>query len=158
MWPREQSGPGRLRGRARPDEPSRGVDTRRPVPRAARIAGGLVGAEGVAGVVVGVVELIRGLTAGAASPRGAYGLAFWLIPMGAAVLAGGWALWSGRRWGRTLGVLANLLLLPVGYTMAFQSHLAGFGIPVLILALAVLVLLFSPATVAWLDRGYGRRG
>ncbi|GAA4399188.1 hypothetical protein GCM10023147_36240 [Tsukamurella soli] len=129
-----------------------------PSPRAARIAGGLVGAEGVAGVVVGVVELIRGLTAGAASPRGAYGLAFWLIPMGAAVLAGGWALWSGRRWGRTLGVLANLLLLPVGYTMAFQSHLAGFGIPVLILALAVLVLLFSPATVAWLDRGYGRRG
>ncbi|MDF0528922.1 hypothetical protein P0W64_08240 [Tsukamurella sp. 8F] len=127
-------------------------------PRTARIAGGLIAVEGAAGLVVGVVELIRGLTAGAESPRGAYGLAFWLIPMGAAVLAGGWALWTGRRWGRTLGVLANLLLLPVGYSMAFPSGRPLLGLPVLVLAVAVLVLLFSPGTVGWLDRGYGRRG
>ncbi len=113
-------------------------------------------AEGVAAVIVGVVELIVGLTGHATSARGAYGLTFWLVPMGAAVLAGGWALWTGHRWGRTLGVLTNLLLLPVGYQMIFPSHQPVLGIPVLVLAVAVLVLLFSPATVAWLDAGYRR--
>ena len=70
--------------------------------------------------------------------------------MGAAVLAAGWALWAGRRWGRGIAVFAQLLLLPVAWYMAVGSHQWLYGIPIAAVALVTLALLFSPSALQWL--------
>ncbi len=121
-----------------------------------RAAGAIVAIEGVVAVVWGVVELVRGLTGAAESARGAYGMAFWFIPLGAAVLAGGIALLKGRRWGRTVGVLTNVLLGFTGISGAFAQGRPEIGVPIILLAVVVLALMFSPQTVAWLDGEYRR--
>jgi hypothetical protein len=70
--------------------------------------------------------------------------------MGSAVLAAGWALWTGRRWGRGIAVFAQLLLLPVAWYMAVGSHQWLYGTPIAVVALVTLVLLFSPSALQWL--------
>ena len=59
----------------------------------------------------------------------------------------------GKRWGRGLAVVTQLLSLPVAWYLAVGSHQPAFGIPVGILALTVLILLFSPAAVRWAAGG-----
>jgi hypothetical protein len=53
---------------------------------------------------------------------------------------------------RTPIVLIQLLALPVSFDLAFQAGLVAYGGPILIAALAVLYLLFTPAARAALDR------
>jgi hypothetical protein len=72
------------------------------------------------------------------------------VVMGSAVLAAGWALWTGRRWGRGIAVFAQLLLLPVAWYMAVGSDQWLYGTPIAVVALATLVLLFSPSALRWL--------
>ena len=78
-----------------------------------------------------------------------YGTAGWFAIMGSGVLAAGWALWTGRRWGRGIAVFANLLLLPVAYYMTIGSGQWGYGVPVAVVAIGALALLFSPSTLEW---------
>ncbi|KXP01027.1 hypothetical protein [Tsukamurella pseudospumae] len=144
------------RPRATRSTAKRSGATRTAAPGTVLVAGGLVALEGAIALVVGVVELVRGLTGSAATTTGAYGLAFWMIPMGAAVLAGGVALLRGKRWGRTVGVLTNLLLGFTGISGAFAQSSPLLGYPLLAPAIVVLVLLFSPPTVAWLEGEYRR--
>ncbi len=68
-----------------------------------------------------------------------------------AVLAGGWALITGRRWGRGIGVFANLLLLGVAWYV-FQSGQLQYAIVVALVAIVTLGLLFSPSTVEWISK------
>ena len=49
-------------------------------------------------------------------------------------------------------ILLELIALPVGYSLGIQAGRLLFGIPVLLSALAVLVLLFTPAARTALDR------
>lgn len=70
--------------------------------------------------------------------------------MGAGVLAAGWALWTGRRWGRGIAVFAQLLLLPVAWYMGVGSQRWVYAIPIGVVALATLALLFSPSALQWL--------
>jgi peptidoglycan/LPS O-acetylase OafA/YrhL len=74
----------------------------------------------------------------------------WFAFVGGAVLAAGWALWTGRRWGRGIAVFAQLLLLPVTWYVAVGSHQWFYGIPVAAVALTALLLLFSPSALQWL--------
>lgn len=134
----------------------RSGETRTAAPGVVRAAGVIVALEGLAALVLGVVELIRGITGTADTTTGAYGMAFWMIPMGLGVLAGGIALLRGKRWGRTVGVLTNLLLGFTGVSGAFAQGSALFGYPLLVPAVIVLVLLFSPPTTAWLEGEYRR--
>ncbi|SDJ31110.1 hypothetical protein SAMN05444157_2767 [Frankineae bacterium MT45] len=53
---------------------------------------------------------------------------------------------------RTPIVVFELLALPVSYSLAFQSGRIGYGAPILLSALAVLYLLFTPPARAALDR------
>ena len=53
---------------------------------------------------------------------------------------------------RTPIVLIQLLALPVAFDMAFQAGLLAYGIPILVAALVVLYLLFTPAARVALDR------
>lgn len=110
----------------------------------------LVALEGVAALVVAVFYVVSGLVGADEPGMNKFGTAAWFAIIGAGVLAAGWALWTGRRWGRGIAVFAQLLLLPVAWYIAVGSHQWVYGIPVGIVAVVTLVLLFSPSTLQWL--------
>lgn len=118
-------------------------------PPAVRYAGFLTAAEGIAALVTAVILVVRAV--GGADQRivSGYGTAIWFILIGGGVLAGGWALVTGRRWGRGIAVLTNLLLLPVAWYVVTSHHIV-YGVLVGLLALVTLGLLFSPSAVEWL--------
>jgi glucose dehydrogenase len=118
-------------------------------PATLRYAALLVGIEGIAAAVMVIVLAVRGFAGGDA--KVAFGTAGWFAIIGAALLAAAWALWHGRRWGRGIAVFAQLLLLPVTWYIAVGSNQWRFGVPIAIVALAALVLLFSPSALQWLS-------
>jgi hypothetical protein len=71
--------------------------------------------------------------------------------VGAGVLTAAWALWTGRRWGRGIAIYTQLLLLPVSWYAGVGSHRWPYAILVAAVAVGILVLLFSPATVHWMS-------
>ncbi|CAN5451045.1 hypothetical protein BH10ACT9_BH10ACT9_39060 [soil metagenome] len=117
-------------------------------PAVVRYAGYLVAAEGVAALVMAVVLVIRGLGGADQSVVSGYGTALWFLLIGSGVVAGGWALSTGRRWGRGIAVPTNLLLLPVAWYV-FSSHHQVYGALVAVLGLGALAMLFSPPAVRW---------
>lgn len=105
---------------------------------------GLVGAAGVLVVksVTGDPSSLGGALLGAA-----------LALFGAAVLAvAARGIYHLRPAARTPVVVLQLLALPVGYSLGFQAGLLQYGGPMLLAALAVLYLLFTPPARAALDR------
>ena len=106
--------------------------------------------EGAAGIVAAVVYLVSGVSGGDEPGLNFFGTAAWFAMVGSGVLAAGWALWTGRRWGRGVAVFAQLLLLPVSWYVAVGSHQWLYGIPIAAVALITLVLLFSPSALQWL--------
>ena len=56
---------------------------------------------------------------------------------------------------RTPVVVIELLALPVSYSLAFQADRVGYGAPILLSALAVIYLLFTPPVRELLDRTIG---
>ena len=121
-----------------------------PAPALVRQAGVVVGLQGAVLVSVAAVLVVRHV-AGTDDPPwlSGYGTAAWFAIMGSAVLAAGWALWTGRRWGRGIAVFANLLLLPVSWYMAVGSGQWAYGVPLALVAFVVLGLLFSPSALQW---------
>jgi peptidoglycan/LPS O-acetylase OafA/YrhL len=114
-----------------------------------RGAGLIVAVQGVAALAVAVLLMLRGIAGADQRVVNGLGTAVWFVLVGGVVLAGGRALMRGKRWGRGLAVVTQLLLLPVAWYLAVGSHQPAFGIPVGIVALTVLILLFSPAAVRW---------
>jgi glucose dehydrogenase len=121
-----------------------------PSPKTVRRAAVLVALQGAAGVLAAVIYVVSGFGGGDEPGMNKFGTAAWFAIIGLAVLAAGWALWTGRRWGRGVAVFAQLLLLPVSWYIAVGSHQWVYGIPLGIVALVTLVLLFSPSAVQWL--------
>jgi hypothetical protein len=62
-----------------------------------------------------------------------------------------WALHGRRSWARGPAVVLQLLLIPIGYTMA-TSGLPVFGVPVLLIGLVCAGTLLAPASRAALGR------
>ena len=114
-----------------------------------RYVGYLVAAEGVAALIMAVVLLVRAFGGADQQIVNGYGTAVWFILIGAGVLTGGWALITGRRWGRGIAVPTNLLLLPIAWYV-ITSHHVMYGILVGLLALSALGMLFSPSSVQWM--------
>ena len=114
-----------------------------------RAAGLVVALQGVAALVVAAVLVVRGIAGADQRVVNGLGTAIWFVLVGGVVLAAGRALVVGKRWGRGLAVVTELLLLPVAWYLAVGSHQPAFGIPVGVVALTVLILLFSPAAVRW---------
>ena len=128
-----------------------------PSPATVRQAAVVVLLEGAALVAVAVVLVVRHLAGAKDQPwLSGYGTAGWFVVMGSGVLAAGWALWTGRRWGRGIAVFAQLLLLPVAWYMAVGSDQWLYGIPIAAVALVTLVLLFSPSALQWLGQASAR--
>jgi len=121
--------------------------------RAAVIIIGLevLGLAGLAGLLVD-----KTLTGSPHNKLGA-GLGAALVLAGALALAlAARGLQHLRPAARTPVVVLQLLALPVSYSLAFQAGLVGYGGPILVAALAVLYLLFTPPARAALDRDLDR--
>ena len=128
--------------------------TARP-PASVRGAGLIVALQGAAGWIMAAVLLVRAVGGADQRVANGFGTAVWFTLAGGAVLAAGWALLLGRRWGRGLAVFAELLLLPVAWYLAVGSHRMLIGIPVGVVALTGLALLFTPAALRWVSGGDG---
>jgi hypothetical protein len=120
-------------------------------PRTVRQAALLTGLEGVAllGLAVGlVVQTVAGSVAQAGNA-----LAGAALSAGAGLLLGALArgLVRLRAWARSPVVVVQVVSIPVGVTL-LQAGRPVFGVPVLVLAAAVLYLLFTPAARLALDR------
>ncbi|GAY19046.1 hypothetical protein MSZK_57720 [Mycobacterium sp. shizuoka-1] len=116
-----------------------------------RYAGFAAAAEGAVALIAAVVLVVRGASGADQHIVNGYGTAGWFAVMGAAVLAGGWALITGRRWGRGIAVFANLLLVPVAWYVV-QAHQPVYAVALGGVAIAVLALLFSPPALRWASR------
>lgn len=125
----------------------------RPAPASVRGAGVIVALEGTVGLVVAVVLVVRALAGADQRVVNGFGTAVWFFLIGAAVLAAGWGLWRGKRGGRGFAVFTQLLVLPVAWYLAVGSHRPLFGVPAAVLAVAALVLLFSPPALRWAAGG-----
>ncbi|MFF2556268.1 hypothetical protein ACFVUS_35020 [Nocardia sp. NPDC058058] len=123
------------------------------VPGTVRVAGALVALEGAAGVIVAIVLILRAATGSDQHVVNGYGTAAWLVILAGAVLAAGLGLFRGKRWGRAIAVIANLLLLPPAWYM-ITSHQVPLGILFGVIALGALGALFAPASSRWMAAGY----
>ncbi|MGA4788156.1 hypothetical protein [Nocardia sp. AB354] len=124
-----------------------------PTPGTVRGAGALAALEGLIGVIIAIVLVVQGITSADTSAKSAYGTAAWFVILAGAVLAAGIGLLRGKRWGRAIVVIAQVLLLPAAWYM-LSSHRFELGIPVGLVALVTLGLVFSPPSVRWMAQAY----
>lgn len=120
-------------------------------PPAVRVAGTITALQGTLAIVMAIALTVRELGGHHEDAISGYGTAAWFAIMGSAVLAAGWALWTGRRWGRGISVFANLLLLGVAWYVYSSGQLL-YAVLVGVVSVAVLAVLFSPPVLAWLTQ------
>jgi hypothetical protein len=120
-------------------------------PRQVRLAGGLVGVQGLLALGFAVVLVVGALTAqGTGLPvRDVIGEAGYFVVVGAALVAVGLGLVAGRRWARTPAIVTQLLLLPVVYTLIGPSHQLLLGIVAGVFVVGTFLLLISEASRTW---------
>ncbi|NUS42437.1 MAG: hypothetical protein HOQ24_01890 [Mycobacteriaceae bacterium] len=117
-------------------------------------AGILVALEGALGLGAAVVFAVRAALGKIEPATSGYGTAGWFAVLGGAVLAAGLALTRGKRWGRAIAVLTELLLLPVVWSLLTDSAQPVLGALVGVVAVAGLALLFAAPTTRWAAAGY----
>ncbi|MGW6425626.1 hypothetical protein ACWF82_23395 [Nocardia sp. NPDC055053] len=111
--------------------------------------------EGLAGVVTAIVLVVRALTGHDQSVASGVGTAIWFGVLFGGVLAAGIALLRGKRWGRAIAVIAQVLLLPVAWSLLTDSHQPLWGSLLAIVVLGGLGALFAPATSRFMALDYG---
>ncbi len=122
------------------------------MPGPLRIAAAIIALEALALVGAAVVLVVKTVTG---SPQHVWGalLGAALALIGAAALAAAArALLFLRPAARSPIVVLQLLAVPVSYSLWFQAGLIAYGAPIMVAALAVLFLLFTPPARAALDR------
>jgi hypothetical protein len=120
------------------DDPAR-------APRPVLAAAALVALEGVALLVLAVVNLVLTALSDAGSVPLALGGALLLAIFGGALLLLARALRALKPPARSPVVAVQIVAVPVGWTLAGTNGRPEIGLPVLVLAVAVLVLLFGTA-------------
>lgn len=121
------------------------------IPQAVRRAAVLVALQGAAGVIAAAVFVIRGLAGADRHIVNGFGNAAWFGLFGAVLLAAGWALWTGRRWGRGIAIYAQMLFLPVSWYIGVGSHQWAYAAPLALVAVLILGLLFSRSAIQWIS-------
>jgi hypothetical protein len=114
-------------------------------PRPVLAAAALVTVEGAALLVLAVVSVVLTALHDAASVPVALGGALLLAIFGGALLLLARALRALKPQARSPVVAVQIVALPVGWTLASTNGRPEIGVPVLVLAVAVLVLLFATA-------------
>jgi hypothetical protein len=122
------------------------------VPVALRAACALLGLEALGLVAGAVVLLVDTLTGHPTDRASALLTAAFALVGAAAVGFGARGLLRLHPAARTPIVVLQVLAVPVGYQLAFDSERPAWGWPILLGAVAVLYLLFTPPVRAVLDR------
>jgi hypothetical protein len=118
------------------------------VPSAIRLAGVLVGLQGLAGIGVAVAILVRAVAADALSGYLLGEIGFFLV-VGGGVLAAGVGLFGGHRWARSPAIVTQLLLLPVVYSLLGPSRQLLLGVLAGVYVVATFLLLISERSRRW---------
>ncbi|WP_300019232.1 hypothetical protein [Pseudonocardia sp.] len=123
------------------------MTTDRPPPQV-RLAGVLVAVQGLLGLGFAVALLLRAGSA-ALPASSVLGESALFVVLGGAVAATGAALVAGRRWARTPAIVAQLLLLPVVYSLIGPSRQLLLGIVAGLFVVATFMLLISERSRVW---------
>ena len=122
------------------------------VPGQVRAAVWVIWLEALALFVTAAILVIKTATGDPHDVAGALLAAALAAAGGLLLLLAGRGLSRLRPAARTPVIVIELLALPVAYSLAFQAHRVAYGGPILLAALAVLYLLFTPPARAALDR------
>lgn len=125
------------------------------VPAQVRIAALLTALQSVALLTAAVILVAKTLGGHPDSVARALLVAALALGGAAALGLGARGLLLRHAAARTPIVVLQALGLPVGYSLAFQAGLLDYGGPILVGALVVLYLLFTPPARASLDRDPG---
>ncbi len=121
-----------------------------PRPKPLLAAAALVGLEGLLVAVLGGYLMVVGFLGDPDDTVGAEITGLLALATGAGLLLVARGLSQGRRWSRSPAVLTQIFCLPVGWSL-LQGDRPGFGLPMIAVAVATLVLLFLPSTGAALE-------
>lgn len=116
-----------------------------------RIAGWISAAQGFVGVTAAVILFVRALGGHREETVviDGYATAVWFLILGGGVLAAGVGLLTGRRWGRGVVVIAELLLLFVAWYLGVGSGHLLAGLALGALCLLALLSLFRRDAIEW---------
>ena len=114
-------------------------------PATLRFAVWMLAGEAVALLALLAFLLYKDFTGTAETAQGAVAVTLYTATF--VVILGGlaFALHRRRRWARGPAIVLQMLLIPIGYTMA-ASGLPALGIPVMVIGLAGAGILLAPAT------------
>jgi hypothetical protein len=121
-------------------------------PTAIRAASVLVALQAVGLLTAGVVLLAESVVGEPSNRAGAVSAAVFAFVAAVALGFSARGLLRLRPSARTPVVVLEILSVPVAYQLAFDSERPEWGGPILICALAILYLLFTPPARAALDR------
>jgi len=125
--------------------------TAHPAPRQIRLAGVLVGLQGLLALGFAVALAVRAFTVEGSEllVRDIVGEAGYFGVVGVALGAVGLGLLAGRRWARTPAIVTQLLLLPVVYTLIGPSRQLLAGIVAGVYVAGTFLLLISEPAMEW---------
>lgn len=117
-------------------------------PPQVRLAGVLVGLQGLLGLVFAGALVVRS-TSTQARAVDVLGEAAYFAVIGGALVAVGAGLLAGRRWARTPAIVTQLLLLPVVYSLIGPSRQLLLGLAAGAVVFAAFMLLISERARTW---------
>lgn len=117
-------------------------------PRAVRWAAAVAGVQAVA-ILAATVVLAVATLLGDPDSFGRAAVAVLIgLAAGLGLLRAAQAIHRPEGWARAPVIVCQLLLIPVGYTLAVQAELPAYGVPILASCAAELYLLLTPESRA----------
>lgn len=132
--------------------------TQRPRPPLALVVACLVVAVEALALIVLALRLVIGVISGAAELTGpTLVMALMFAALAALQLAGAWALFRGRRWGRGPVITWQLLLIAIGISQAVVLPVWA-TVLCIVLPLVAITGVLLPAATAWTVDAGSQRG
>lgn len=119
-----------------------------PAPREVRVAGAIAALPGFILMAFGFLLLAASFNTPEMT-SGVYAQVGYYVVLGLATAACAGGLLLGKTWARSPVVVIALIMIGVGWYVTGPSGQAGFGVPVIIGGVAILVLLFRRPSRAW---------
>lgn len=118
-------------------------------PMSVRIAGVLVGVQGLAGFGYAIAVLVGAFTHTSGAVGNLYAEAGFFAVMGAVIVAVAVGLLRGQPWTRTPATVLQLIFLGVAWYVFGPSGQVAVGVVTAVFCFATLVLLFTARARAW---------